>query len=187
MDINIDVTKTNIETDRLILRSWQESDVNDFYEYASVDGVGEMAGWKHHASIDVSKKILKSFMSEKNVFAITYKENNKVIGSLGLHESWANDESNYSHFKIKEIGYVLSKAYWGKGLMPEAVIAVTRFCFDKCKLDALTIGHFSTNNQSKRVIEKCGFVFIKRSEYYAEQLQVTYDNLKYILLNKTNL
>ena len=59
-------------------------------------------------------EMLQSFISEKNVFAIVYKENNKVIGSLGLHESWANDESDYAHLKIKEIGYVLSKAYWGR-------------------------------------------------------------------------
>lgn len=54
MDTIIDITNTIIETKRLILRSWRESDLNDFYEYASVDGVGEMAGWKHHESIKTS-------------------------------------------------------------------------------------------------------------------------------------
>ena len=187
MDITIDITKMTIETDRLILRPWQESDVTDFYEYASTPGVGEMAGWKHHDSIEVSREILQSFISEKNIFAIVYKENNKIIGSLGLHKSWANDERSYAHFNIKEIGYVLSKAYWGKGLMPEAVTSVIRFYFDKCKLDALTICHFSSNIQSKRVIEKCGFTFVKESEYFAKQLELTFDDMQYILLNKTNL
>ena len=187
MDITIDVTKTTLETDRLILRAWQETDVNDFYEYAAVEGVGEMAGWKHHDSIDVSKKILQSFIAEKNIFAIMHRGDNKVIGSLGLHKSWGNDENKYAHLKVKEIGYVLSKAYWGKELMPEAVTAVIRFCFDECKLDALTIGHFSSNNQSKRVIEKCGFTFVKQSKYYSKQLQLIFDDMKYILLNKANL
>ena len=184
MDVPIDVTNITIETDRLILRAWKETDLDDFYEYASVEGVGEMAGWKHHESIDVTKKVLESFISEKNVFAIVYKENNKVIGSLGLHKSWANDESEYAHLKVKEIGYVLSKVYWGRGLMPEAVKAVIRFCFDECKLDALTVGHFSFNNQSKRVIEKCGFAFVKKGQYYANQLQLTFEDMKYILFNK---
>lgn len=187
MDLTIDVTKTALETGRLILRAWRETDVNDFYEYASVEGVGEMAGWKHHDSIEVTRKILQSFISEKNVFAIVNKENMKVIGSLGLHNSWANEENRYAHLKIKEVGYVLSKAYWGRGLMPEAVNAVIRFCFDECKLDALTIGHFSSNNQSRRVIEKCGFTFVKQSEYYAGQLQLTFDDMKYIMLNRANL
>jgi len=44
MDIPIDVTNKTIETDRLILRAWKETDLDDFYEYASVEGVGEMAG-----------------------------------------------------------------------------------------------------------------------------------------------
>lgn len=49
-----------IETDRLILRAWQEADVNGFYEYASAPGVGEMAGWKHHDSIKVFMEKIRS-------------------------------------------------------------------------------------------------------------------------------
>lgn len=181
MDVQIDITNIKLETQRLILRPWVESDVKDFFEYASVEGVGEMAGWIHHDSIEISKKILQSFIADKNVFAIIFKETGKVIGSLGLHYSWANDNLNYKELKLKEIGYVLSKTYWGQGLMAEAVNEVIIFCFDKCSLDALTIGHFSNNNQSKRVIEKCGFQFVKQSEYYAKQLQKSFVDMKYIL------
>ena len=187
MDITIDISKIILETDRLILRPWKEADLNDFYQYASIPGVGEMAGWKHHNSIEVSEKILLSFISGKNVFAIVYKENNKVIGSLGLHNSWANDESSYSHLRIKEVGYVLSKDYWVNGLMPEALTEVIKFCFNTCNLDALTICHFSSNNQSRRVIEKCGFKFVKQSKYFSKQLDLTFDDMKYVLLNKANL
>ncbi|SHJ77056.1 ribosomal-protein-alanine N-acetyltransferase [Hathewaya proteolytica DSM 3090] len=181
MDIIIDISKTVLETDRLILRAWKESDLNDFFEYASVEGVGEMAGWPHHSSIEVSKKILKAFMDGKNVFAIVYKENGKVIGSLGMHESWANDEVEYKELKLKQIGYVLSKDYWGKGLMPEAVKELINFCFNKCGVEALTIGHFLHNNQSKRVIEKCGFKFVKQSKYVTEQGERDIEDMKYIL------
>lgn len=181
MDMNIDITNTIIKTERLNLRPWKVSDADDFFEYASVEGVGEMAGWKHHESMEISERILQSFISEKNVFAVVYKENNKVIGSLGLHFSWANDEPEYKSLKLKEIGYALSKDYWGKGLMPEAVKAVIEFCFHECGLDALTIGHFKSNIQSRRVIEKCGFKFIKQSKYYAAQLQESFDDRKYIL------
>lgn len=185
MNTIIDITGITLETSRLILRPWQNSDLQDFYDYASEEGVGEMAGWKHHQSIDVSREILQSFILEKEVFAIVLKENNKAIGSLGLHKSWANEDKNYAHLKTKEIGYVLSKAYWGKGLMPEAVKAIIRFCFDKCELDAVTIGHFTSNIQSKRVIEKCGFHFVKQGEFYAKQLDVTFDDLKYIMMNES--
>ena len=47
-----------IETERLILRPFRQTDLEDFYEYASVEGVGERAGWKHHESIAVSQSIM---------------------------------------------------------------------------------------------------------------------------------
>lgn len=181
MDVKIDVTNTRLETERLILRPWREEDVCDLYEYASVEGVGEMAGWRRHDSIETSRKVLQSFISNKNVFAVVYKANGKVIGSVGLHESWADHIQEYSHLKIKEIGYALSKAYWGQGLMPEAVKAVIAFCFQQCGLDAVTAGHFTENIRSKRVIEKCGFQFVKQSEYNATQLDKNFLCRNYIL------
>ena len=181
MDVTIDIDKTILKTDRLRLRAWKESDINDFYEYACVPGVGEMAGWHHHESIDVSQKVLQSFISGKNEFAITYNESGKVIGSVGLHESWANADSEYSHLKMKNVGYVLSKDYWGKGIMPEAVAAVISFCFDECNVDALTCGHSRENRRSKRVIEKCGFLYVKNNEYYDTPLQMTFSGMRYIL------
>ena len=111
---------------------------------------------------------------------IVYKKNNKVIGSLGLHNSWANKEADYAHLKLKEIGYVLSKPI-GNGLMPEAVNAVIKFCFERCGLEALTVSHFSFNNQSKRSNRKMRFFICKQGEYYAEQLQKTFEDMKYIL------
>ena len=184
MDIIIDAGDVLIESDRLALKGWEESDLDDFFEYASVDGVGEMAGWPRHTSKDVSKKILDSFITSKNELAIVYKANNKVIGSLGFHPSWANDEKEYADLKVKEIGYALSKDYWGRGLVPEAVKAVIAFCFEERGFDALTCGHFISNNQSKRVIEKCGFSFVKESEFYAKQLDKTFIVKKYILLRE---
>lgn len=183
MDVPIDITNIILPTERLILRPFKESDLEDFFEYASVDGVGEMAGWKHHESIDFSKKILDSFISEKSIFAIGLKDTKKVIGSLGLHASWANEEPEYKDLKMKEIGYVLSKGYWGKALMPEAVNAVIDFCFKDVGIDALTISHFTTNNQSRRVIEKCGFQFVKNGEFYAKQMQKHFEDMKYIIIN----
>ena len=50
-----------IETKRLILRPFSASDLADFYEYASVEGVGERAGWKHHESIEESRDKAQKF------------------------------------------------------------------------------------------------------------------------------
>jgi len=181
MDVIIDITQIEIETDRLILRPFQEMDLDDFYEYASVPGVGEMAGWEHHKSIDTSRSILQSFISSKSEFAIVHKGNSKVIGSLGLHKSWANDEPEFADLKLKDIGYVLAKDYWGQSLVAEAVKAVIKLCFDEFWLQAMTSGHSSLNHQSKRVIEKCGFKYVKTSEYYYEQFELLTYSMRYIL------
>ena len=162
MDIQIDVTGTMLETPRLILRPWRESDLKDFFAYASVEGVGERAGWRHHESIEVSRAILEDFMSHKNVFALEHRESGKAIGSLGLHTSWANGEEAYRHLKVKEIGYVLSRDYWGCGLMPEAVNEVIRYLFEEIGLDVIFCSYYVWNKQSARVQEKCGFRFCKQ-------------------------
>lgn len=182
MDVPIDVTGITITTERLRLRALAPGDLEDMYAYASVPGVGEMAGWKHHESIEETEAILRSMIEEKEVLALMYQADGKMIGTLGLHRSWANQEEAYKHYKVKEIGYVLAKAYWGKGLMPEAVKAVIDYSFHTLGLDALTCCHFMENNQSRRVIEKCGFQFVKQSQFEAAQLNRMIDDMQYILL-----
>ena len=78
----VDVSDIRIETERLILRAWQESDLNDFFEYASVDGVGQRCGWIPHKNREESRGILAMFIAEKKTFALEYE--GKVIGSLGI-------------------------------------------------------------------------------------------------------
>ena len=163
MNKEIDITGVVLTTERLTLRPWKESDLQDFYEYASVDGVGQMAGWNPHKNLDESKMILSLFIDGKNDFAIEYQ--GKVIGSLGVKPY---NEENYPELaeqKGREIGYVLSKTYWGQGLMPEAVKAVIDWLFRDMQLDFIICGHFDWNNQSRRVIEKCGFQFIKMVKF----------------------
>ena len=160
MNAPVDVTNIQIETPRLILRSWQASDLHDLNAYASVPGVGEMAGWNHHQSLEESSKILNLFIQNKKTFAIVLKGDGKVIGSLGL-EPRDEDLDLYTALQGREIGYVLSKEYWGRGLMTEAVKAVIRYCFETLNFGYLTCGHFDYNNRSRRVVEKCGFSFLK--------------------------
>ena len=158
MNADFKINGVVIETERLILRQFEEGDLNDFYEYASVEGVGEMAGWKHHEAIEKTQEILSLFIEENKTFAIVLKESNKVIGSLGV-ERYGREEAltEFNGYIGREIGYVLSKDHWGKGLMPEAVGAVIDYLFNTLNFDFLTCGYFDFNNQSKRVQEKCGF------------------------------
>lgn len=184
VDIQIDTNQIQIETERLLLRAFAETDLEDMYAYASVPGVGEMAGWPRHENIETTEKILRSFIEGREVLAIVHKADQKVIGSLGLHISWANEEADYAHLHVKEIGYVLAKPYWGQGLVPEAVCALMEYGFANLGLDAFTCGHFVHNAQSRRVIEKCGFTFVKEDTWHAEQLQTVFADRKYILIKE---
>lgn len=163
MNANVDISNTYLKTERLYIRPWKLEDIQDFYEYAKVDGVGQMAGWDPHSSINESEKILNLFIADKNIFALELKSNHKVIGSLGLEKICVDLGQPYTDLIGREIGYVLSKDYWGKGIMPEAVERIIQYCFEEEKYDFLQISHSIENNQSKRVIEKSGFTFIKES------------------------
>lgn len=155
MNANIDISNIVLKTKRLVLRPWRQEDLDDFFEYASVDGVGQMAGWTPHQNKEESQQILDSFIDHKKTFALEYDE--KVIGSLGIEEYDEVKFPELSDLNCREIGYVLAKDYWGKGLMPEAVKEVIRYLFEDVKLDVILCGHFLNNKQSARVQEKCGF------------------------------
>lgn len=147
-----------IETKRLVIRPFFPSDLNDLFEYASVPGVGEMAGWSHHKNKDETKKILDMFINEDKTFAIVNKSNNKVIGSIGIEKYGLEDKlTEFNDYIGREIGFVLSKDYWGQGYMPEAVQAIIKYLFDDLHYDFLLCSHFDNNNQSKRVQEKLDF------------------------------
>lgn len=163
MNADFKICGLEIETERLILRPFREEDLADLYEYASVEGVGEMAGWAHHKSIDESRKILEGFIEEDKTFAIVHKDGGRVIGSLGVEKYGLEDKlSEFDGYLGREIGYVLSKDYWGGGLMTEAVRAVINHLFFTLGYDFLLCGYFLENERSKRVQEKCGFVPYRR-------------------------
>ena len=155
MNFPIDLTDKELRTERLVLRAWRESDLEDFYAYARVDGVGQAAGWLPHKDREESRAILTRFIDGKHEFAITL--GGKAIGSLGIHD-YGEVFGEFSDLRGKEIGFVLSKEHWGKGYMTEAVRAVIRYLFEEEKTDFILCGHFSENERSRRVQKKCGFV-----------------------------
>ena len=163
MNASIDVSNVVLHTERLTLRPWRLDDLADLYEYASVDGVGQMAGWLPHKDKEESGKILQMFIDEKITFAIEF--NGKVIGSLGIEAYNEEELTEFSDKLGRELGFVLSKAYWGRGLMPEAVQAVIKYLFETVGLDFIVCGHFVENAQSQRAQEKCGFNHYKLVKY----------------------
>ncbi|BCR36059.1 GNAT family N-acetyltransferase [Mariniplasma anaerobium] len=144
-------------TKRLILRDLALRDVQDLFAYAKKPNIGPMAGWSPHKNIKETAKILKLLIREQEVWGITTKTDDALIGTIGLHvRNFENAVENR-----REIGYVLDDKYWGQGLIVEACFKVLDYGFNALGLDEIMCGHMVSNTQSKRVIEKCGFRYLK--------------------------
>lgn len=146
-----------LETKRLILRPWQDTDANDLYNYASSPDVGPMAGWPVHTSVENSLDIIRGVLSKPETYAVVPKDVGHAVGSVGLMTG------KISSLDIPategEIGYWIGVPFWGQGMIPEAVKEMLRHGFMDLRLDKIWCGYFDGNVKSKRVQEKCGFLY----------------------------
>ena len=146
-----------LETERLILRRMKVEDAGDMYEYACQPEVTKYLTWSPHTSRDYTRDYLTYVQKQYEEgeyydWALIYKEEMKMIGTCGFTSF--DDENNAG-----EIGYVLNPDYWGKGLAAEAVREVLKFGFQRLNLHRIEAKHIEGNNQSRRVMEKCGMSY----------------------------
>ena len=104
MNAEIDISNVVLKTQRLLLRPWRDDDLDDFFEYASVDGVGEMAGWSHHKTKEETKTILAAFIKEKKTFAIEC--GGKAIGKSNVSSYFVNImmRISFPNLKARRVG-----------------------------------------------------------------------------------
>ena len=145
------------ETERLILRPWEDADAESLYEYAKDERVGPAAGWPPHRSVEDSLRVIRSVLSEPETYAVCLKSDNRAIGSIGL---MLGNTGNLSIPDTEgEIGYWVGVPFWGQGLIPEAVRELIRYGFEERHLERLWCAYFDGNEKSRRVQEKCGFLY----------------------------
>ncbi|MCR4902614.1 MAG: GNAT family N-acetyltransferase [Butyrivibrio sp.] len=145
-----------LETDRLILRKWNDSDAGALYFLARNPEIGKKAGWLPHENVAYSRAIIRTVLNGDEDYAIVEKGgNDKPVGciSLMLEE---NPERTRS-IGEGEIGYWVGMPYWNRGYATEAVCEILRHGFEDLKLQKIFCAYFDGNNSSKRVQEKCGF------------------------------
>ena len=150
-----------IETERLILRPWQEQDAEALYTYASNPEVGPPAGWPPHTSVDNSREIIKNVLSKPETYAVCLKDGTP-IGSIGLHLNGSTDMTDRDD--ECELGYWIGKLYWGQGLIPEASRALLRYAFEELGMRAVWCGYYDGNEKSRKVQTKLGFVYQHKTE-----------------------
>lgn len=144
-------------TERLILRSWEETDAAALYEYAKDPDVGPIAGWPPHTSVENSREIIRNVLRVDETYAVCLREDNRAIGSIGI---MIGQNSNLDIAEDEgEIGYWIGVPFWGQGLIPEAVKELIRHGFEDLKLKRIWCAYFEGNDKSRRVQEKCGFQY----------------------------
>ena len=159
------------ETKRLILRPWTEADAEALYKYASDERVGPLAGWPPHTSVENSREIIRAVLSKEGTYAVVLKETMEPVGSVGIMKP--GQGSAPMSDTEREIGYWIGAPYWGQGLIPEAVRELQRYCFEEEGMTALWCGYFDGNEKSRRVQEKCGFIY----RYTKENMPCAIDGL----------
>lgn len=146
-----------IETERLLLRPWQPEDAEDMYELARDPEIGAGCGFNAHKSIEESRDIVQMFMRSHATFAVVPKDLDRVVGAAALKLS---DECSLGSSEDEcDVGYWIGKPFWGNGYAPEAVLTLLRLAFEELHLKRVWAGYFDGNEKSKRVLEKCGFVY----------------------------
>ena len=146
-----------METKRISLRPWLDSDAETLYKYASDPDVGPRAGWPPHKSVEESLEVIRNvFNKDTTTWAIVLKETGEVIGAMGYGASCDCKLPTREGEPI--VGYWVAKLYWNQGICTEALQLMLDHIRTTTDIQSLLSGHFVDNPASGRVMEKCGFV-----------------------------
>ena len=172
-------TLHTMQTDRLILRHWKETDAESLYDFAKDPRVGLPAGWPPHRSVEESREIIKNVLCSPECYAICLREDGIPIGTIELKRKGSTDMTDRDD--ECELGYCLHPAFWGRGYMPEAGREVLRHAFEELGMRAVWCGYYEGNDKSRRVQEKLGFSYHHRCD------EVPVPRLHEIRIGFTNL
>lgn len=126
-------------------------------------------------TLNASKKHIQESMHNKDKYEFAIILENKLVGGIVL-------ENPNSNKKIFEVGYYISRPYWGKGIATEALKILSKYAFNTLKLRKIWAGIISHNPASGRVLEKAGFKLEGRQEKHIFKNNRYYDELSYGLL-----
>ena len=156
-----------LETERLILRPFEKSDVEAFFEMDKNPEVHKYLWNKPILSINEvyeSIEMIKQQYKDNNIgrFAMILKETSDFIGWAGLkyNTKIVNNKINFY-----DIGYRLNEDFWGKGYASEASFAWLDYGFDVMNIQQMTAAAHTDNIASNRILQKIG---MKMTEQYLE-------------------
>lgn len=147
-----------LETKRLILRRFTLDDAADMYKnWVNDHEVCRFLTWPPHESIDITRSVLQSWIEQYadtgyDQWCMELKETGEAVGSIGV-------VNTREEIEAVEIGYCMSKNYWRRGLMSEALSALIEFFFQTVELNRIEAYHDVQNPNSGKVMKKCGMKY----------------------------
>ena len=154
----------NIETKRLLLRKFKVEDAEEMFENWAKDSENVIfLEWNAHKDAYETKSILQKWSDEYKSsktynWCITIKDTKEIIGSITVVKFFEDIE-------CAEIGYVISKNHWNKGIMTEALGEVIKYLFCKVGVNRIQLKHDLDNIASGKVMIKNG---LKREDILRE-------------------
>ena len=152
-----------IETRRLQLRQFIPDDADDLYRiYSHLDLFQYMSNEKPLLR-DQTRLLIYEFIENWQqhnfgVWAVIEKKHKKLIGHCGF--------KFLENTKEIQMGYLLLKSHWGRGLGTEAAEAVLKYGFEVAKLKRIVAIAKPENIASLRVMQKVGMKYEKNAYYY---------------------
>lgn len=149
-----------IETERLLMRAPRVGDGVSVHE-AVMESLEELLpymDWAHtEQSVEHSEEFVRRasaqwILREEMPMFIFHKSDERMLGSMGLHSiNW--------HIPKFEIGYWIRSSESGKGYVTEAVLGLTRFCFETLEAERVQIRCDALNERSAAVARRAGYVY----------------------------
>ncbi len=141
---------------RLTLRRYTPEDAQDMYDnWCSDPKVTAFLTWETHPDAAFTRRLLSGWVADygkPNTYQWGIEFNGQLLGDIAV--VGMNEETQSC-----EIGYCLSSAYWGRGIMTEALELVMNFLFREVRFERITLRHFPDNPASGRVMQKAGLAF----------------------------
>ena len=143
-----------LETPRLRLRKLNMRDAQDIFDYSQDPQVAKYVLWEAQKSLSDARSYIRYMLrkyrlGEPASWGIEWTASGKIIGTIGF--MWIQREN-----AAAEVGYSLSRNFWNRGIMTEALDAVLRFGFQSLNLNRIEAQHETENPASGAVMRKCG-------------------------------
>jgi RimJ/RimL family protein N-acetyltransferase len=178
-----------LETERLILRTWQESDLQPMFEINQDPKV--MGYFPSLQDLQTTKNFIAKISKHYDkygysLYVVELKATGEMIGFVGLlHRTKAEFDAPF--MPATEIGWRLSSKHWNKGYATEAARAVLEYGFTQLGLDEIVSFTVVNNKPSRRVMEKIGFHHNPKDDFDHTKLEADSPLCRHVLYRLSKL